>query len=249
MDRDAMLTQVRDIIGEDAADFWKDAELVRYLQEANYRFHNEERWPWLVVNGSGVLVAGDPDLVLTDGIAATRHINFRLTVQGNVQRYMAKRVSAAKGFQLESLYSVDTTQTYPEWFYITSVTDPDSDGEHVYVARFVPVNTSEVDVEFQYTRDPGALSAGTDVPDCPVEYHKALVHYAAGTAWLKELNGGPKAREQFEMYGAVLEQARADWQNEPDDSFVVAGKDEPQYSMGREVSDPWLLRIPEVLGP
>jgi len=227
-----MRTQVRDIVGELVADFWTDAELNRYLTEANHRFHNEERWPWLVSEGTGQLLAADPDFDLTEGIAFSRHLNFQLTIPGtnSVQTYMPKRVSATKGFELRSLYSTAPNALYPEWFYVTSVSDPGDDGTYIYVARFVPTPTSNVDLDFQYYRSQNDLDADNAVPDLPIEYHKALVHHAAGTAWLKELNMAAKAGEQFALYSAVLDQARAEWQTEPDDTMLVMGGEEPQWA-------------------
>lgn len=237
MNLGTLRTQVRYNIGETSADFWADAELNSFINEGLHRFCSEERWPWLITEGTSQLLAADPDLQLTEGVAFSRHVSMTLQKSGDTRFYQPKRVSAAKGFELRGLYSTVGTSSYPEWFYITSVADGDDDGAYIWVARFVPTPTSDMDVDFLYTRTPAELAADNETPDIPTEYHKALVHWAAGTAWLKELTGGTKAREQFELYAGVVEQARNEWLKEPDDTPLVMGKDEPQYSISRP--SPW----------
>lgn len=248
MDLSDIRTEVRDIIGETTADFWTDAELNRYINDALRRFSEEERWTWLLTEGAGIIVASDPDFELTEGVALARHLNFMLTKTGDTRSYMAKRVSAAEGFRLRSMYSTVTTASYPTWFYTTSVADDDAGGDFVYVAKFIPTPTTDIDVEFQYYRQPPELSGNTNVPDLPVQYHKGLVHYAASLAWLKELNGGPKAQEQLGLYSNVLEQARTEERVAPDDTPLIMGGGEPQY--GPVTTDEAIrARIPDTLGP
>jgi hypothetical protein len=236
---------VRDNIGELVEDFWKETDLKRYLNEALYRFSQEERWPWLVSEGSGTLTGGSPDLDLEVGIAATRHINIMLTLDGG-RPWVPKRVDNSKGFELRTMYTQETT--YPAWYYVTSVVS--DTGVQQATVKFVPTPVSDLDVEYQYFRVPSSMVNDTDVPDLPVEYHQALVHYAAGTAWLKELNGAAKASEQFQQYGGIVEQARGEWLTEPDDTPLVMGQDEPQYDRGVwATADPMYLRMPSTLGP
>lgn len=246
MNRGTIRTEVRDILGEDVADFWKDAELNRYINDAHFRVLNEERWPWLITEGSGSLAAGVDTLELEEGVAASRHVNFALIKDGDSRMYLPKRVAGPKGFDLRTMYNTGTTQSYPEWFYLTSVADGSADGSFTSVVRFVPVPTSDMDVEYQYTRTPDDFTADADVPDMPREYHKALIHYAAGTAWLKELNGGGKAGEQYEMYAGVVAQMRDEHLAQADDDVLVMGRDEPQYELGRVYGGP---RTAETLGP
>lgn len=249
-----MRTEVRDIVGEETGDFWTDAELNRHLNEAQHRFLEEERWPWLVTEGTGALTADDPDLELTEGVAATRHVSITLTKSGDARFYQPIRVTSAKGFEMRARYSSNTSSSYPEWFYVTSVADDEDDGAYITIVRFIPTPNSDMDVEYQYFRPTVLMDADNSTPDVPVQYHKALVHFAAGTAWVKELNGESKAREQFELYAGVVGQAQAEWQTEPDDTPLVAGKSEPQrdpYVRGGfdYGDDPWLARMPETLGP
>lgn len=247
MNRGDMRTQVRDIIGEDSEDFWKNAELNRYLQEALYAFAREARWPFYITEFTGMLSAGDPDLELTAGVAASRHLNITLQKSGQTRTYQPVRVSGNEGFQIRSQYSTQASYSYPGWFYVTTVMD--DDGVPTYVARFVPTPISDMDVEGQYYRSPAIMDADTDIPDLPVEYHKALVHHAGMTAWLKELNGGGKANEQSQLYTAVVDKALREWQTEPDDAPLIMGGEEPQNPMHAPEVDPWLWRIPETLGP
>lgn len=246
MNRGDIRTQVRDVVGETTADFWSDAELNRYIQEAHFRFLQEERWPWLVTEGTSQLTAGDGELELTEGVAASRHVNFTLTKSGDTKSYQPVRVDASKGFQLKSRFY--QAGSYPGWFYITSVADSDDGGDYTWVARFVPEPSSDMDVDFQYTRTPVEFSGDNDTPDVPLEYHKALVHYAAGLAWLKELNGAAKAQEQFDLYAGVVAQARVEFQAEPDDTPLVMGKDEPQFSGRSAWGRVWDPQLPETLG-
>ena len=245
MDRGTIRTEIRDILGELTADFWSDAELNRYINEAQYRFNGEARWPWLISEGTGTLTASNPNFALPAGVPFPRSINITLTKSGDSKMYQPVRVSPTKGWDLRARHSTTTTASYPRWFYVTAATS--AAGTVTYVIRFIPTPNSNMTVDYQYLRRVSDLTTDAAVPDMPVEYHKALVHYAAGTAWLKELNGAQKAREQFELYRAVVEQAKREFFAEPDDEPLVIGKDEPQ--LGRLDEDPWMLRIPDTLGP
>jgi hypothetical protein len=230
MNRGEMRTEVRDIVGEEVADFWSEPELNRHLNEAHFRFLNEERWPWLVSEATGSIAAEDPGFDLPAGVAMNRAINIRLTGV-DLRPYPPERVSPSKGFELRDAHSPGYTSPYPRWFYIASVLDASGSGDFVYTVRFVPDNTTDMDIDLQYFRAGVELGSDGDYPDLPVEYHKALVHYAAGTAWLKELNGAQKAKEQFELYADVVTQAKKEWLSEPDDDPLVIGSDEPQYTI------------------
>lgn len=251
MDLQTIRTEVRDIIGEDSADFWSDAELNRYINEAQRRFIGENRWSWLLTEGTGTLYAGDPDFILQDGVADYRHLNIMLTKSGDTRPYLPKKVTPARGFQLRQVYY--TAQSYPTWFYVTSVADDDNDGSFWTTVKFIPEPVSDVDIEYQYYRTPATLDGDTDAPDVPVQYHKALVHHAAGTAWLKELQAQGKANEQFSLYDAIVMEAKGDEESNGDDDFIVVGGDGESLrdSEGRHLTakDYALLRISPTLGP
>lgn len=251
MNRGELRTEVRDIVGEversdGDGDFWKNAELNRHIDEAQRRFLNEERWPWLLSEGSGSLVAEDPDLELVEGVAATRHLNITLTRVDWDRLYQPKRVSPAQGFQLKNEYASGVGNE-PEFFYVTSVQSPAGPGDgYIYVVKFVPAPVQDMDVSYQFYRSGVPMDADDSEPDMPEDYHQGVAHYAAGLAWLKELVGGErKAQEQFEMYAGVVSQARGEWFGAPEDSIVVMGADPTKAHRG----DPWLRLIPETLGP
>ncbi len=62
-----------------------------------------------------------------------------------------------------------------------------------------------------------------DVPDCPIQYHEAIVALATGNLWTKELNGGTKAQEQWNIYNMILAQAKKDLKANADDEVQVVG--------------------------
>lgn len=251
MNRGLCRTEVRDILGEDAADFWTDAELNRHLNEGQRRFNGEATWPWLVSEGHSDLPTSIDEFELPNGVDFSKAINLSLTVSGQTTgMYQPVRVSPSKGFQLRRMYSTTTTAARPNWFYVTSVADGSGESLYTTVLKFIPAPTATMLVEYQYYRVVSDLTADTENPDTPVEYHKAVVHFAAGTAWLKELNGGSKAKEQFELYNVVVEQAKREFFTAPNDQPLVLGKDEPQYVRGGFVGDgSWDTRLPETLGP
>lgn len=249
MDLGTMRTQVRDIVGELAADFWTDAELNRYLNEANIRFQFEATWPWLLTESVDTLEGGTSTLLLQEGVDVNRHINISLTKEGDTTRtHNPIRVSPTKGFEMRRRYNNLTTVNWPNWYYVVATSDDSAVGLFSSVIKFIPTPADDMDVEYQYYRVPLEMTTDAFVPDLPVQYHKGLVHHAAGTAWLKEFNGGPKATEQFTLYNEVVNQARRENFSDANDAPLVMGKDEPQYKIGRGPEDIWLLRMPETLG-
>lgn len=249
MNRGELREHVRDIIGElersdGDGDMWKNAELNRHLNEAQFRFLAEERWPWLLTEGAGTLTADDPELQLVEGVAATRHLNITLTQPGFTRLYQPQRVPPAKGFQLSNEYNASVGNE-PLFFYTASVTAPaDADSDYIYVVKFIPTPVQDMDVTYQFYRSGTDMDADNVEPDVPQEYHMAMAHYAAGTAWMKELRSD-KASDQFEMYAGVVDQARGEWLGQPEDDVLVMGKDPARRVDG----DPWLRLIPDTLGP
>jgi hypothetical protein len=252
MDLADIRLEVRDILGEDSADFWKDAELNRYINEALRRFTGANRWSWLLTEGTAQLDAEDPDLLLTDGVADYHHLHMMLTRNGDTRPYLPERVSPARGFQLRTAFY--TSQSYPRWWYVTGVADDDGDGEFQTTVKFIPTPTGVIDVEFQYYRNPATLDGDADVPDIPEDFHKALVHYAAGTAWLKELTGTMKAKEQFDLYTAMVAEAVDDEESQSDDDILVVGGEQDvgarqRFTGPMSAQDYVLQRIAPTLGP
>ena len=251
MDRQALREEVQAILGEtSSADFWPTAQLNTKLNEALRRFVAAERWPWLLTEGGGQLLADDPLLELEEGVAATRHINVTLIpVATPDRRYRAIRLSPAQGFDMRNTFT--STVSIPEYFYVTSVASAEDDGRFTYVLRFVGTPSQDIDVEYQYFRNAPELDADSDEPDIPEEFHMALAHYVAARAWEKEL--GPdaaKAREQDELYAYVLEQARTEYLQSPDDTPLIVGGAPPQYTEDARSNDAILRRISgNLLGP
>lgn len=251
MDRQQLRDHVRAIIGETTeADFWTDPELNRWLNEAQRRFLQSEKWPWLVTEATGQLLTSDStpgELSLQEGVSSYRHVNFLLSRDGVAAPWQPTRVLPASGFMLRTRFY--TSAAYPSYFYITSVVDSDDDGQYETVARFLPAPSVNIDVTYQYYRTPVDMSGDTDVPDVPLEYHMALVHYAAARAWEKELAGGPKAGEQDDLYTFILTQARDEYLNSEPDSPLIAGSEPPQPGSLYGTDYYMRSRIPDTLGP
>lgn len=247
MDREDIRDAVQEILGEATADFWGETQLDLRISEAQRRFLAAERWPWLVTEGTGQLTADDPDLELQEGVAATRHLNITLIPESSpTRRYTPRRLSAVQGFSMRNLYTSNTQ--YPEYFYVTSVADSDDNGQYTYVAKFVGTPSASMDVEYQYFRAGQTFDGDNDVPDMPEEFHMALVHYVAARCWEKEL--GPdasKAREQDSLYAFILDQARTEWLQQPEDTPLIVGSEPPEYG-GTDIDTYTRMRIPEVLG-
>jgi hypothetical protein len=252
MDLTAILLEVRDIIGETVPDFWTDPELKRHINEGLRRWSGANRWEYLLTEGSASLTAHSADLELEDGVAVNRTMHFMLTRDGDTRPYLPEKVSPARGFQLRTAFY--TEQSYPRWFYVTNIVDDSAVGNFTTTVRFIPTPNVDVDVEFQYYRAVDALVAGSDVPDMPADFHKALVHYAAGTAWLKELTGATKAKEQFDLYSALVAEAIEDEESQSDDDILVVGGEQDvgarQRYNGAMSSQDWTMqRIAPTLGP
>lgn len=252
MNRGEVRVEVRDILGETTtyADFWTEAELNRHVNEAVRRFNGEMVWPWLVTEATGSLPAGESEYELPDGIDTNKAVNITMYLEGQTNGFSPVRVSAFKGFQLRGRYG-SSTAARPMFYYTTAVSDGSGSGLFTTTLKFVPAPTGDIELEYQYFRVISDMTADSDIPDVPVEYHKALVHYAAGTAWLKEITntGSGKAQEQFELYRKVLDQAEKDFFGDAPDQPLVMGKDQPQYDRFNPPGDAYTLRIPETLGP
>src|SRR6185436_18193500 len=102
-----------------------------------------------------------------------------------------ERVSPDEGFRIRHEYE-GLTQP-PSYYYLTSAS-VDADAV-VYVVKLTPVPDVAYDVEAQYLRVPIDLSAPTDSPDMPQEFHPALPAWAAGHLFLKEMDISQKAQE------------------------------------------------------
>jgi hypothetical protein len=122
-------------------------------------------------------------------------------------------------------------------------------GAYTPVIRFVPAMNRAATLEYQYIRDPVLVtSPTTESLDIPDEYAMGVCAYAAGHAFLKELNFSKKADEQFALYQKAVADAKRESRKVTPDSGLVWGKTEPQYGwMDPEAEMDY--NIPETLGP
>jgi hypothetical protein len=248
VNRGAIRSAVRDVIGELVADFWSDAELNRYIDQGHFRFLKTEHWPWLLTASTLVFTGGVAFADLPENIDPAQIVAFKLGVTGATNVYQPVRVSAMKGFALEARFNSSTSTTYPGWFYVSQVTDADNDALFLSRITLVPAPSTGMTLTFVYRRPIVEFTADADVPVLPVEYHMAIAHYAASQAFLKELNGGGKASEQLGMYRGIVEQCSVEFLREPDGEPLIAGANEPQYRDAGGSSD-WDPQFPDTLGP
>ena len=75
MDFDTIRLEVRERIGELEEDFFTDVEVDRAINEAQRRFAQEERWPWLYTEFVDTLAADQEDLELPENISINRVFN------------------------------------------------------------------------------------------------------------------------------------------------------------------------------
>jgi len=232
-------TEVRERVGELTADFFTDAQVDRAINEAVRRFAQAERWPWLITETTTALAADEDELEMPDNVPPNRVFNMMVVADGDVTPRQVERVSPDEGFRLRLANWQRTNR--PRYYYIVRAAT-DSSATTIYTMRFVPTADQDYDVTFQYYDVPDDLSSGSDVPDMPIEYHDAIPSWAAGKLFLTELDISQKASEQFEMYSAILNQARAEVFKGSLDQVEAWGREHPgetgwlteyDYVMGR----------------
>jgi len=74
-----MVVDVRERIGEDSADFFTDAEVIRALNLGVTTFTAEEAWPWLYTEFSLTLGEGQTELELPSNVSIHRAFAIRLS--------------------------------------------------------------------------------------------------------------------------------------------------------------------------
>jgi len=236
-----MVVDVRERIGEDSADFFTDAEVIRALNLGVTTFTAEEAWPWLYTEFSLTLGEGQTELELPSNVSIHRAFAISLTGGSLTRGTPLERLSPERGFRARFEWE-ERPQT-PIYYYLVAATRDES--ELLYVVRFVPVPDAEYDIEGLYLRVPDPLEDDDDVADLPDEYHPAVPAWAAGHLFLKELSISQKASEQFGLYGEVLRQARKTLEVHEDEN-IAYGRDLPsRYRRRSTLRD----RIPLTLGP
>lgn len=236
-----MQTDVRERIGEDAADFFTDAEVKRALNLALTTFTNEEPWPWLYTEYTATLGEGVTELELPSNAALHRTFNLSLSGDTLVRGRQLERLEPQAGFRARFAY--ESYVSAPSYYYLTAATRDAS--EVLYVVRFVPIPDADYELEGQYLRVPEEMVASDDVADLPDEFHPALPAYAAGTLYLKEMDISNKANEQFQLYYGVLAQARKMLEVQVDETVAWSREAPVRGKRRMGVSD----RIPLTLGP
>ena len=118
------------------------------------------------------------------------------------------------------------------------------------VIRFVPAMNRAATIEYQYIRDPllETASFGGKYLDVPDEYAMGVCAYAAGHAFLKELDYSKKADEQFALYQKAVADAKREARKVTPDSGLVWGRSEPQYGWSEQAAE-LQYSVPELLGP
>jgi hypothetical protein len=244
MQRDEMVAEVRERIGENTPNFWSDAFIIRNLVQGARRFNNEERWHWLYTVQPNIPVnAGNPNVELIDNVPTNRHFALRLTKVGDAsaRTIFLKRVDVAQGLKLGHRYYQSGE---PAWYYIvSSVANAYLDGDTAtaVIVKLVPTPDVAYLAEYVYLRDDPGLAADTytvgdagaaSEPRMPESYHEAVVAWATAKCWLKELNGERKAQSEFNIYNTVLDQARKDHVSQSFDEQLAWGEDD--YPLIRE---------------
>jgi len=235
-----MKTDVRERIGEDSADFFSDAEVIRAINLAQTTFTAEEPWPWLYTEWQTTIAEDQDTLELLDNVSIHRTFNLSL-MGGTLSRgRMLERVSPDEGFRIRHEY--EALSQAPQYYYLTSAT-VDADAV-VYVVKLVPTPDTAYDIEALYLRVPLDLALDADTPDMPNEFAPALPAWAAGHLFLKEMEISQKAQEQFQLYYGVLAQAKKALEVQVDEN-VAWSRNVPTRARRLSVYD----RIPLTLGP
>jgi hypothetical protein len=247
MDYGTAKTEVRARLQELAPDFWTDSEVLRAMNEGLTRFSLEEKWTWLLAERTGVnLAANTPTLDLEAGVNFERHFNLMMEFTGDSRPRLPRRVSAVEGYQLRTRFY--NTASEPMYYYIAY----DATGESVVpTVRFVPVLNRAATVSYQYIRDPVPLTgADAQVIDCPDEYVMAVVAYATGHLFLKELSTSAKADEQFALYQKIVNDARRLHKKLIPDSGFAWGRNEPEFGAA-VIDDDFYAQLvtPPTFGP
>lgn len=249
MDLTDIRTEVRARIQELTADFYTDTEVDNAINEAQRRFCNEEKWPFLLTEFSSTLSVGSDELDLPNNVSLNRIFN--ISISGDVLPYgrMLERVDPQEGFRLRQMYNITSPiRGIPRWYYITR-SNQDADGAPpiIYTAKFVPLADNDYTVDGQYMMVPLDLTGGADEPTVPIEYQEAIVAWATGKLFLKEFSISQKASEQFSIYAKVLEQARQDLKTFDLDEVVALGRRNPLRGAWDATNDV-RYRTPPTLG-
>lgn len=235
MDLLTIRTEIRERLGETTEeDFWKDAQILRAVNEGLRRFSQEEKWPWLYTTYSGPTISSGNDTIeLIDDVSIARHFSLILTKQGDTtgKIYVPRRITPGDGVRVRAEFA--GSKQAPRFYYITHAiknTYVTGDPEGIaMIAKVLPEPDAIYNVEYSFIRNPKMLAADTDQADIPDTYVEAVIAYATGSLWLKELNGGGKAQEQFNIYNIVVDQARKELTALTVGETLVWGRKAPEW--------------------
>lgn len=248
MNRLELRTEVRAELGETTENFWKNTELNAWLNEACLRFASEHRWPWLITESSDPAgVAADVATYSFSGTPYPRAFNLMLTATGSTIPIVGpKRVSPVEGFNLRR---TNTTTGIPLYYYLTASTMPGGNDGTDFDVKFVPTPSQDYDIDWQIYRAPDLMSTDTNEPEFPIEYQYGLVAWTAYKAWNKELKDQGKAQAAVAEYQKIVESARMEYANIPEDTILSWGAEEPEGAWGNMTGDEYhRMQIGE-LGP
>lgn len=220
-----MRAEVRERLGETTEeDFWKDAHITRMLNEGVIRFCYEEDWPWLYAVRLGTIFKDQTVIDLELDIDVNRHFGFLVT-EGTTRAFTMRHVSPGDGIRLRAeLYGQAGP---PRYYWIESIVD--TGPALSQRIRFAPKADKAYTVEYSFLRNPTDLVLDTDEPNIPEVYQEAIIAFATGMLWLKELSGAGKAQEQFNLYNIVVEQARREMKALSVGDTLVWGRQAPDY--------------------
>lgn len=246
MDLTDLRLEVRERLNELTADFFTADEVDRAINEAIRRFCAEESWPFLLTEWTSSITTSTAELDMPADISLTRVFNLAISGSNLAIPRMLVRVDGNEGFVLRHQYSLSTGT--PRWYYITRSNQNDDNAPPVtYTAKLIPASDGDYDVEAQYMAVPATLTGTAEEPMVPTEYQAAIVAWAAGNLFLKELGISQKASEQFGLYAKVLDQARKDLKAFSLDEVVAWGRRHPLAADRGGVNDP-RFRTPQNLG-
>lgn len=248
-----MYEEIRDRLGEDTENFWADTAVYRALNDAIIQFNHEARWQWLVTKSTFDVASGDTEIELVDDVDLKRHYGLILVpaVDTNDRNLRApERVPPERMAELRQGFA-GITGAKPRYFYLDhrAINDydgvtgygEDSDNERAITAviTIIPAADQAYTGEFRFYRntrmlyppahaDYAAAGSNEQEPDVPMQYQSAVVCLATGNLWLKELNGGTKAQEQFNVYNSILDRAKKEQASNADDEYIVWGGEVPR---------------------
>lgn len=236
-------------------DFWSQTLRRRHIERAVTRFCYEERWTWLLSLQQNVpLLAGNSEVELIDDVDINRHLALSVRPQSALddgRTTLPIRVDPDVGMRIRI---ANVGRGAPSWYYVSHVQDntytpgtPPNPSATALIAHVIPTPAEDSFVEYAFFRNPAAVTWDDDAEfPVPEQYIDAVISYATGTLWLKELNGGGKAQEQFNIYQSILDQARKAFKSLGNDEIMAWGAEEPQY--GANVLDALQRHLPATLG-